>query len=459
MTYQTWFETTIAFRVEPTDTTIKLATAPTATNGRLYILNNAQEEWVSYTGVSGTSVTWVTRDLSKTADPATAWTGKTWIAWTTVRLVAMHDQMPDKKDSNVFTGTQTFTTVDFGSTGKFSVPVYATTTARDAAITSPTNWMVVYVTASWSFFKYEAGAWSTFASGSVPNATTTVAGKVELWTSAEGKAWTATWWSWPLVLSPDVLADVVQSWAWLYAWASATGNDSYVVTMTPACTAYVTGMQIVFKADVANTWACTINVNGLGAKSIKLVNWNDPSDWQIAANQLVELTYDWTNFVYVAISTVATSAMVTAWTNQSNFVTPYLLRSFANPYTISAWSTTITSATTSQNITAASYTKYKEIQATVDWTYTVEFTLLWVNGRNTFWRIYKNWTAIWTERNTNSAIWDQVYTENLSFVAWDLIQIYCYRNNTDFTPYVKNFYIKATISQNTALVSGNVILN
>lgn len=51
----------------------------------------------------------------------------------------MHDQMPDKKDSNTFTGTQTFNTVDFGSTGKFSVPVYATTTARDAAITSPTN--------------------------------------------------------------------------------------------------------------------------------------------------------------------------------------------------------------------------------------------------------------------------------------------------------------------------------
>lgn len=57
MTYQTGFETTIAFRVEPTDTTIKLATAPAATNGRIYIFNNAQEEWVSYTGVSGTTIT------------------------------------------------------------------------------------------------------------------------------------------------------------------------------------------------------------------------------------------------------------------------------------------------------------------------------------------------------------------------------------------------------------------
>lgn len=338
---------------------------------------------------------------------------------------------------------------------------YANETARDAAITSPVsgkNW--AYINDRWLFTKYIAWSWQDDSTWATANASVTSAGKVEEWTVAQGKAWTTTWETWArLFLNPASIADIVQSWAWLYAWASAAWTDTYVVSMTPACTAYVTGMEICFKADVANTGACTINVNGLGAKSIKLLDWNDPSDWQIAANQFVALRYDWTNFIYIAVPTVSTSAMVTAWVNQSNFVTPYLLRAFANPYTISAWSTTITSATTSQNITAASYTKYKEIQATIDWTYTVEFTLLWVNGRNTFWRIYKNGVAVWTERNTSSAVWDQIYSENLSFVAWDLIQIYCYRNNVDFTPYVKNFYLKATISQNTALVSGNVILN
>lgn len=201
MTYQTGFETTIAFRVEPTDTTIKLATAPTATNGRIYIFNNAQEEWVSYTGVSGTTITWVTRWLSKTADPATAWTGLTWIAWTTVRLVAMHDQMPDKKDSNTFGGKQTFNEVDFDSTWKFSPPIYATTTARDAEITSPTNGLIVYVTADWLFYKYEAGAWSSFASWSVPNATTTTSWKVEIATQAELEAWTDTGWTWASIVA------------------------------------------------------------------------------------------------------------------------------------------------------------------------------------------------------------------------------------------------------------------
>lgn len=459
MTYQTWFETTIAFRVEPTDTTIKLATAPTATNGRLYIFNNAQEEWVSYTGVSGTSVTWVTRDLSKTADPATAWTGKTWIAWTTVRLVAMHDQMPDKKDSNAFAGTQTFTTVDFWSTGKFSVPVYATTTARDSAIPSPTNWMVVYVTADWSFYKYEAGAWSTFASGSVANATTTAAGKVELWTVAEGKAWTATWWSWPLVLSPDALADVIQSWSRTFAWTWTSWTDSYTVAMTPACTWYVTWMQISFIPDVDSNWPCEIKLNSLWFKNIKLIDWSDPASWQIKAWVITYLTYNWTNFIYSATPTVATSAMVTAWTNQSNFVTPYLLRAFANPYIVTAWTTTLSSATTSQAVTFASYTKVKEIQITVAWTYTTQFTLTGANGRLCYGRIYKNGAALWTERTNSNNPWDFTFTEDFTFAVWDLVQIYAYRNNVDFTWYIKDYYLKWTLSQNPAIVAGVVILN
>lgn len=269
MVFETWFETTISSRVEPTDTTIKLAVAPTATNGRWYIFNNAQKEWISYTGVSGTSITWVTRDLSQTADPATVWTGKTWIAWTIFRVVAMHDQIPDKKDSNVFTGTQTFTTVDFWSTGKFSVPVYATTTARDAAITSPTNWMVVYITADWSFYKYEAGAWSTFASGSVANATTTAAGKVELATQAEVELWTNTGWTWAsLVATPWQL------------------NPNNITSATP-----VASDKILF-SDTSDS-------NKLKSSTISNLLWlislwyfGDWSDWDVTISTNTTLTRD-----------------------------------------------------------------------------------------------------------------------------------------------------------------------
>lgn len=338
---------------------------------------------------------------------------------------------------------------------------YANETARDAAITSPVSGKNrAYINDRWLWTKYIAWSRQDDSTWATANASATVAGKVEMWTVAQGKAWTKVGETWAdLVLSPNILADVIQSWSWLYAWASAAWTDTYAVSMTPACTAYVKGMQIVFQADVANTWACTINVNSLGAKSIKLIDWNDPSDWQIAANQLVELTYDWTNFVYIATPTVATSAMVTEWTNQSDFVTPYLLRAFANPYIVTAWSTTLTSATTSKAVTFASYAKVKEIQITVAWTYTTQFTLTGSNARLCCGRIYKNGTALWTERNNGRGPWDFIFTEDFTFAIWDLVQIYAYRNDTDFTWYIKDFYLKWTISQNTALVSWNVILN
>ena len=49
------------------------------------------------------------------------------------------------------------------------------------------------------------------------------------------------------------MAKVIQSGSYLYAGASATGNDTYVVFMTPALTAYTTGMKVSFLTDVANT--------------------------------------------------------------------------------------------------------------------------------------------------------------------------------------------------------------
>ena len=44
-------------------------------------------------------MTGLTRGLSKTADPATAGTGLTFIAGTPVKLVAMHDQIIDKQST------------------------------------------------------------------------------------------------------------------------------------------------------------------------------------------------------------------------------------------------------------------------------------------------------------------------------------------------------------------------
>lgn len=59
---------------------------------------------------------------------------------------------------------------------------------------------------------------------------------------------------------------------------------------------YTTGMVVNFKADTANTGACTINVNGLGAKSIKNRNGSDPRDGDVVMG-MNQVQYDGTNFV------------------------------------------------------------------------------------------------------------------------------------------------------------------
>ena len=85
----------------------------------------------------------------------------------------------------------------------------------------------------------------------------------------------------------------------IYA-ASAAGSDTYAVTLSPVPAAYVTGMAVRFKADVRNTGACTLNVNGLGAVTIKKDTNQDLSDNDIKASQIIEVVYDGANFQLVS---------------------------------------------------------------------------------------------------------------------------------------------------------------
>lgn len=79
--------------------------------------------------------------------------------------------------------------------------------------------------------------------------------------------------------------------------ADAQSTDTYVISLVPALTAYTAGLQIIFKANTANTGAASINVNGLGAKTIvKRVNTALANN-DILANMFCLLIYDGTNFV------------------------------------------------------------------------------------------------------------------------------------------------------------------
>jgi len=81
----------------------------------------------------------------------------------------------------------------------------------------------------------------------------------------------------------------------IYA-ADAQANDTYVITLSPAITAYVAGQMFHFKANTLNTGASTLNVNGLGAKTIKKQFNQDTATGDILAGQIVTVVYDGTNF-------------------------------------------------------------------------------------------------------------------------------------------------------------------
>lgn len=96
-----------------------------------------------------------------------------------------------------------------------------------------------------------------------------------------------------------VSAEVVQSNALTYAAAGGVA-DAYTVTLAPAIAAYTTGQLLTFRANAANTGSSTVNVNGLGVKTIKKNGDQDLAADDIKNGQIVTVIYDGTNFQMVS---------------------------------------------------------------------------------------------------------------------------------------------------------------
>jgi len=81
-------------------------------------------------------------------------------------------------------------------------------------------------------------------------------------------------------------------------YAADTGvANAYVVTLTGVSTTYSAGLRIQFKAGAANTGASTLNVNGGGTKNITFQDASALSSGTIAANAIVDVMYDGTQFL------------------------------------------------------------------------------------------------------------------------------------------------------------------
>jgi hypothetical protein len=130
-----------------------------------------------------------------------------------------------------------------------------------------------------------------------PDATTTVKGIVEIATQAEVDAGTATGGTGASIVPTPAL---IRSRLLSDYKADTGAANAYVITPSPAITAYTVGQIFSFKAVNANTTASTVNVNGLGVKTIKNIKGSDLVANDILAGQIVVVEYDGTNFVMVS---------------------------------------------------------------------------------------------------------------------------------------------------------------
>lgn len=106
--------------------------------------------------------------------------------------------------------------------------------------------------------------------------------------------------------NPTIAADTAvmltraqaQSGADLRVVPASGSGSTYTASMSPALTAYTDGMVIQFEPDVdCSAGAVTINIDSLGAKSIKQSDGTtDPGSAALVAGRQVPLTYDGTVF-------------------------------------------------------------------------------------------------------------------------------------------------------------------
>ncbi len=119
--------------------------------------------------------------------------------------------------------------------------------------------------------------------------------------NAADSAWVTVWGVGKQGLIP-------QDGSSVYA-ADAGSSDAYAITLSPAPSSLTTGQVVNFKANTSNTGAATLNVNAIGATTIKKNGNTDLATGDIVANQLVSVIYDGTNFQM--ISPVAATASTT----------------------------------------------------------------------------------------------------------------------------------------------------
>lgn len=159
---------------------------------------------------------------------------------------------------------------------------------------------------------------AAIVAGGVP-ATTATAGISKVATQAQTDAGTTGDGTYKYIVTPDL----VRAKAYHDYAADAGSTDAYAITVTPAITAYATGQIFTFKANTINTGAATLNVNSLGAKTIKKNGNTDLATGDIAASQIIVVVYDGTNMqLQSGIGVNITNPTVQTFTASGTYTKP-----------------------------------------------------------------------------------------------------------------------------------------
>jgi hypothetical protein len=92
----------------------------------------------------------------------------------------------------------------------------------------------------------------------------------------------------------------VQRGFWIYGTDSGAANALIVSDVMPAITSYTAGQGFRIKVGATNSGAATVNVSGMGARSIVRADGTAVKQGDLLQGSIVEVVYDGTNFQLVS---------------------------------------------------------------------------------------------------------------------------------------------------------------
>lgn len=250
---------------------------------------------------------------------------------------------------------------------------------------------------------------------------------------------TTTAWAQALAAQYNNLRKDLIVQAWQYATSTGSAN-AYLLSIDAQYVAYTAWDVFVFKTNFANTGSATLNVNSLGAKTLKDSEWNTFGSWAIPNGTIIEAVYNWTDIIIIgwAVSTtsnkgtveMATDAEALAQTDETRYVNSKQVAVVKNwtmwTKTANSWpSLTETQVSASIQITKATIGRIQlqAVNAVAD----ANTAKLQTSPDNAAWSDLYTVVATGTETADfhfmlKEGLYYRIYTQTLNSNAWDFAE-------------------------------------